>query len=109
MSTSATPVHTEDRAVVVTFKTVILSGPSKGNFVNLPDDDQVQFTVKSSIGRDGFTNELAQFCEISLLNVLLCFIQAYRSLKGVIALAGVLQISLVVFRALSYITVLPLC
>lgn len=66
-------MHAEDRAVV-TFKTVILSGLSKENFVNPLDDDQVQFTVKSSLGRDGFTNEFAQFCEISLLNVLLCFI-----------------------------------
>lgn len=74
LCSNATPVHTEDRAAVVTLKTVILFGPSKGNFVNPPDDNQVQFTVKSSLGRGGFTSELAQFCEISLLNVLLCFI-----------------------------------
>lgn len=74
MSTRATPVRVEDRAAVVTFKAVILSGPSKGSFVNVPDDDQVQFTVKFSLGRDGFTNELSHFCEISLLKVLLCFL-----------------------------------
>lgn len=34
LSTSATPVHTEDRAAAITFQTVILSGLSKRNFVN---------------------------------------------------------------------------
>lgn len=62
LSTSAAQVHVEDRAAVVTFKTIFLSGPSERNFVKPP----VQFTVKTSLRGDGFTKQLAQFCEICL-------------------------------------------
>lgn len=68
LSTSATQVHVEDRAAVVTFKTVILSGPSERNLLKPPDSDQVQFTVKPSLGGRNFTKQLAQFCEICLLS-----------------------------------------
>jgi len=70
LSTSATPVHAEGRAAVVTLRQRCCS---IWNFVNVPDDAREQFTVMSHLGRDGFTNELAQFCEISFLNVCLCF------------------------------------
>lgn len=68
LSTSAAPVHVENRAAVVSivFKTIILSGSSERNFVKPPDNDQVQFTVKPSLRGDGFTKQLAQFCEICL-------------------------------------------
>lgn len=48
------------------FRTVILSGPSERSFGKPPDNDQGHFTVKSSLGGDGFTKQLAQFREICL-------------------------------------------